>query len=578
VTLSIDEADVLAEQDEDNNTLTPPAVTIAPDLVLETAAPTTSGRSVTLNVTVRNDGNTAAQATTVQATSPEWPVATRRIDVLAAGASVDTTLPLTAPRSAQGHDAEITVTVEPVPGDTKGNNTRTVPVRISTLPAPDLFISSIRTTRSGRALTLTVEVGNGGAVQSGTTRAHAAADDWSPAAENVAALASGATESVALVLSIPDSARGRRVEFLVTVDPVSGDPRANNVKRIDVKIPKPVPDVAVSGLSAHRDGQDVIVDADVANVGAAAAHAIRLVLRSKGWAPRTRILDGLAAAQTKPVEFVLGLPPHTAGTTADFRLRAVPVPGERNLANNRTTTVFAVPSLPAPHRWWPYVLAGLAALLAGSLGVVLTLRSRRLRLRVRWQEEADGERPETCEVPQSHVLQGEGKPKPAFRSIEKLGLSTRGDDGEEKRTSVDGAIVDILNRALWAHRLRRRRRVKKLVEPLGEQLAAEIERWLEGRDDADVAVTAEIKGGKLEYEFTRSECVREGDECRWEERQKWKGEVEHKVEEPVAAVHVPVEPRAERIRQLNGDLVALIGRVDVPRRVRAPEALPLPRN
>jgi hypothetical protein len=199
---------------------------------------------------------------------------------------------------------------------------------------------------------------------------------------------------------------------------------------------------------------------------------------------------------------------------------------------------------------------------------------------VRWQEEAEDERPETCEVPQSHVLQGEGKPKPAFRTIEKLGLSVRGDRGEEDRTSVDGSIVDVLNRALWAHRLHRRRRVHGLVEPLGEQLAAAIEGWLAEKhdDDVHVAVTAELTGGKLEYEFKRSECVRDGNECRWEERQKWKGEREHKVEEPVATLHVPIEPRADRVRQLSAALVALVERVDVPRRLRAPEALPLARE
>jgi hypothetical protein len=72
--------------------------------------------------------------------------------------------------------------------------------------------------------------------------------------------------------------------------------------------------------------------------------------------------------------------------------------------------------------------------------------------------------------------------------------------------------------------------------------------------------------------------VRDGNECRWEERQKWKGEREHKVEEPVAALHVPIEPRADRVRQLSAALVALVGRVDVPRRLRAPEALPLARE
>jgi hypothetical protein len=43
-------------------------------------------------------------------------------------------------------------------------------------------------------------------------------------------------------------------------------------------------------------------------------------------------------------------------------------------------------------------------------------------------------------------------------------------------------------------------------------------------------------------------------------------------------VHVVLEPRPERIRQLGADLVGLVGRVDVPRWIRARRATALPRN
>src|SRR5439155_14681835 len=218
------------------------------------------------------------------------------------------------------------------------------------------------------------------------------------------------------------------------------------------------------------------------------------------------------------------------------------------------------------------------SLFAVCVAFGFVFRGRRLRVRARWQEGADGERPETCQVPQVHVLRGECKPKPAFRKVEKLELTTHGDEEDERRKSLDGGIVEALNRAVWAHRLRRHRRVRALVELLGEQLAREIERWLAETDCREVAITAHIKGGKLECEFKRSECVPDGDSCRWDEREQWKGEVEHEVEEPVAAVHVPLEPRPERVRQLSSDLVALIERVDVPRKIRAPEGAPVPRN
>jgi hypothetical protein len=368
---------------------------------------------------------------------------------------------------------------------------------------------------------------------------------------------------------------------------VPGDSTGNNTSRFQVEIPKAPavkrPDIAVSGLRLRLADDRVLAHAVVTNVGSARGRSIRLTLLAHGWPGSERTLDALEAGTTTPVDFVVDVPDEARGSTAAFRLRAEPLPRERNLANNETSTEVTLPPPPPPppkhDRSWLALLAGIgAAVLVLSVGVGFMLRGRRLRVRARWQDEADGERPDTCEVPQTHVLRGDCKLKPALRKIEKLELAARDGDDNERRKSLDGAIVDKLNRALLWHRLRRHRRVRKLVEPLGERLAAEIEQWLAANDRVDVEISAELKGGKLECEFKRSECVRDGDACRWEEREEWTGEHEHTVEEPVAEVRVPFEPRPERIRQLSAELVALIGRVDVPRRVRAPEAVPLPRD
>ena len=113
--------------------------------------------------------------------------------------------------------------------------------------------------------------------------------------------------------------------------------------------------------------------------------------------------------------------------------------------------------------------------------------------------------------------------------------------------------------------------MRALVEPLGEQLIAEIEQWLGENSRREVAIRARITGGKLECEMTRAECVRDGDSCQWQERQHWKGEYEHEVDEPVSTIHLPLVPRPERVEDLNAELLALVGRVDIPRRARAPE-------
>jgi hypothetical protein len=368
---------------------------------------------------------------------------------------------------------------------------------------------------------------------------------------------------------------------------VPGDAPDNNVTSVRVPIPKlPVtrPDLDVSGLRLRFAEGELRVHGVVANVGRAAAVNVRLELFARGWPRREHTLERLRAGATTPVDFVLQVAKEKRGQTATFRLRARPVGNERELANNETSAEVALPGLPpaaaAHHRSRTALIGGAGgSLFAVCIGVGFALRSRRLRVRARWQEEADGERPERCQVPQAHVLRGEAKPKPALRRIEKLELTTGGGgEEEERRTSLDGGIVEALNRAVWAHRLRRHRRLQTLAGELGEQLARKIEQWLAESDRGEVSIAAHIKGGKVECEFKRSECVRDGDSCRWEDRQEWKGELEHEVEEPVSSVHVPLEPRPERVRQLSADLVALVVRVDVPRRLRAPEAARPPRS
>ncbi len=582
VTLTVDQADVLAEADETNNDLTPEPVKIAPDLAIGTVERRRNGETLSLDVSVQNIGNTGAAATQVNASAPGWRSASTPLAALEAGTSRRVKLSLTVPRSAQGNTVDLAVAIVPVPGDSPDNNTTRVRVQIPP-PArtPDLSIASVDTARRGRSLRLNVSVENVGGADAAATQVHASAPGWDAAGGRLAPLAAGASAIVPLSLTVPRAAEGQTVELTIAIDQVAGDRPENNTTRRQVRIKPPLtlPDLAVSGLGLRVAEDKLFAQAVVANVGKARAGAIRLeLLAPAGWSKRTETLAGLEAGATMPVELVVRVPKEARGDTAAFRLRAAPVPRERVLANNETSAEVTLP-LPPHHRSWLVLLAaGGGFLLALSVGLGFTLRGRQLRVRARWQDEADGERPHTCEVPQAHVLRGECKLKPAFRKIEKLELAACGEDDQERRKSLDGAIVDKLNRALWAHRLRRRRRVRALVEPLGERLAAEIEQWLAANERVDVAITAEIKGGKLECEFKRSECVRDADTCRWEEREQWTGEVEHAVEEPVAEVHVPFHPRPERVHQLSADLVALIGRVDVPRRIRAPEAAPLPRD
>jgi hypothetical protein len=588
VTLTVDSANTVPESEESNNVARTKAFLPAlPDLVIESATVEVAkgGTAVAVQATVDNKGTADSVSTTVKVAANGLS-STSTLPTLAAGASSTVQMKLDVPEQARVGPVTVTLTVDPddlVAEADENNDFTPKPVTI----APDLLIASVDHTVRDHSLKLTVRIKNGGDAGAAATQLHASAPGWDPGTAPVAALAAGAVTSVKVSLTVPRASRGRRVAIAVAVDPVPGDPHDNNVTSVRVPIPKlPItrPDIDVSGLRLRFADDELHVHGVVANVGGATAANVRLELFARGWPSRERTLESLRAGATTPVDFVLPVAKAERGHRAAFRLRARPARNERVLANNETAgqvTLPALPPAPASHHRSRTALIGSVggSLLAVCIGFGFALRSRRLRVRARWQEEAEDERPEICQVPQAHVLRGECKLKPALRRIEKLELTSGGKDGHEQRKSLDGGIVETLNRAVWAHRLRRHRRVRALVAPLGERLAGEIEQWLTQTDGSEVAITAHIKGGKVECEFKRSECVREGDSCRWNESQEWKGEAEHEVEQPVAAVHIPLEPRPERVLQLSSDLAALVGRVDIPRRLRAPEtAAPLPRS
>jgi CARDB protein len=588
VTLTVDPADQVPELDEDNNVARSKAFfPLLPDLTIGdvTTKLDSSGRAITVGATITNVGGAADELQTTIQASARNKTATAPVAPLQVGESTSVVTTLRLPDRLVGL-VQVAVAVDPndLVAEQNEDNNSDSPKPISI--APDLAIASIDHTREGRIVHLQMTIQNGGNTPSPETTAHASAPGWQGATAHVAAVAPRSTTTVAIALRVPHSALGRTVPIKLSVDPVAGDPPDNNHGSTNVRIlappqpPTTYPDLTVSAPHLRVENGMLHVHALVANIGEAGATGVRLVLSAEGWPDRRRTLSSLGAAHSATVDFRYRVPTRARGRTAKFTLVAEPAQGERSLANNRASATVRLPvgptptPPPLPPNGPPWKLIGsLAGVLLGvSIGLTLAIRGRRLRVRARWETEADGERPEVCTVPQSHVLRIDGKPKPALRKIEKLELraAANGDD-EERRKSIEGSIVEYLNRALWARRLRRGRRLEALTESAGERLAAEIEQWLAGDERRDVTVSAHVTGGKVECEFKRSECVREGDSCRWEERQSWKRELEHPFDEPVSTVRVPLQPRGERVRQLSADCRALVERVDSPRRTRIPE-------
>jgi hypothetical protein len=577
VSLEVDPNHAVPEFEEaDNTDVTKAFLPPLPDLRFRgvTLDVVDGGAAIAVAGVVENAGGVPSDvATTVEIAVAGVTAASKPVAALALAASVPVDATVPVPATARVGTVAVTLTVDPDDlvaeadeGNNRSANGRTV--------RPDLVLADVDRVRRGDSLVVTAEVRNVGNADAGASTVRASARGWTPVAEPLAALSSRTAKTVTLRLAVPRSAHGRTVRVDVSVDPLAGDPPGNNRRSLGIAIAESSADLRVSGLRLTPRDDELLVHGLVANVGEAAARNVRIVLAAPGWPRNRRTLSVVRTGRPVPVDFVLPIGKEQRGEDVLFRLTAAPAPGETSLADNEDSEQVAVPALEGG----PWTLVGLVggALLALSLGAGFVLRGRRLRVRARWQQEAEPERPETCRVPETHVLRGDCELKPAFRKIEHLELVT-GED--ERRKTVEGTIVERLNKAVWARRLRRRRRVAALVGPLGEELAAEIERWLADLRESEVAISAHVKGGKIECEFTRCECLRDGDTCRWEERQQWKGEHEHEHDEPVAVANLPFEPRQERVRQLSGALLALVDRVDVPRRLRAPEApATLPRN
>ena len=222
---------------------------------------------------------------------------------------------------------------------------------------------------------------------------------------------------------------------------------------------------------------------------------------------------------------------------------------------------------------WPAWVAVACGLLVSALVLGYAWSRFRLRLRLRWQNEAqDEEHPETCEAPETYVWRHKCKPHPALRRVEKVML-LRDVDGEEVEHEANEKLAAGLNRAVRAHRtLHGRARLHELLEPAAAMLAREADSWGDGY--GATRVRAGLKGGKVECEFKRYECVRRGPACNWEERQSWSAELENETDESIATLQRPLSENA--LLALEADLLAFVKRVAFPGVDQAPETAPTP--
>jgi hypothetical protein len=595
--VQVDPADAVDESDEGNNRSKTKALFFpAGDLVIQTptSAFADGGRTLVLTATVVNQGKGTTAATSLEAGAKGWTQGTARVDALDPGGSQTVDVRVTIPDTARGHTSTVTATVDPAHdvAETSYDDNVSLSLDIA-IDAGDLTATIVGSQLSSdrRRLVLSVRVTNAGTAPTAATFARTGSGSWKHAATPVRSLDGGADTTVEIALAVPADAGGTTTSFVATVDPVhdiAESSYANNDStpfEVTVRTTPPPPQprhpnlsVRIVRATVHGDPRITLV-LDIRNSGGKASRATTVAVSARGGPSRAAPVPVVRGHSSRRISIGLILPEARRNRT--LRYVAVVDPAhdipESNYGDNASMPFAVAVQGPAAGSSWPRWAGFTGALALAMLALGFALSRIRIRARVRWQREAqeDGP-PETCQVPESHVWRRESKPKPALRRIEHMQLLMRG-QGDDVVHEVAHELVEVLNSAVRARRLRRsEEKLHELLEPVAQGLVHEAEEWLDGGVRA-VDVSAHLKGGKLECEFKRYECVQRGPACSWEERQSWKADVEDEADEPVATLNLPATPsepeRTAWLARLEGELLAFVDSLGL---APPPETAPIP--
>jgi hypothetical protein len=197
-------------------------------------------------------------------------------------------------------------------------------------------------------------------------------------------------------------------------------------------------------------------------------------------------------------------------------------------------------------------------------------RSRRIRRRRKYQEDAQEEEPrETCQPCTRYCRKIELELELSRRKIACLSLRTGGTVSGEpsKESKLPDEIVAGLNKVVTARRQGEKAvRLQKQIASLADRILEYIMDWLRGETaPQDVDISGHLVGGKVTCQFILYHCERRGNVNVWEEEEKWKATVEDKRDEPVGILGGvnPAEPKVPEklVSELIGLLTGFIEKV-----------------
>ena len=301
---------VTGESDTSNNCSS--AVTIAvgvppaPDLVMGSPSVSNSspvtGASFTLSATVRNQGSGPSAATTLRyyrstdatITTGDTQVDTDAVSALAASATSDESIDLTAPSSPGTYYYGACVDAVTGESDTSNNCSSAVTIAVGVPPAPDLVMGSPSVSNSspvtGASFTLSATVRNQGSGPSAATtlRYYRSTDatisgtDTEVGTDAVGTLAASGTSDESATVTAPASPG--TYYYGACVDDVTGESdtsdNCSSAVTVTVTIVGPAPDLVVESPSVSDSSPDVgapfTIYATVRNRGTASSAATTL--------------------------------------------------------------------------------------------------------------------------------------------------------------------------------------------------------------------------------------------------------------------------------------------------------------
>ena len=372
------------ESDTTNNCSTEVTVTVVapPDLVVGT--PTVSDSSLltsasfTLRATVRNQGGSAAAASTLRyyrssnATIDrnDSSIGTDTVSSLSAGADSAESISVTAPSTAGTYHYGACVDAVTNESDTANNCSAAVTVTVGAAPAPDLVVDAPTVSASnptaGTSFTLSATVRNQGSSSSASTtlRYYRSTDstitssDTPAGTDPVSGLSAGNTSAESISVTAPSTAG--TYHYGACVDAVTNESATGNNCSAAVTVtvvtpPDLVVDAPTVSASNPTAGTSFTLSATVRNQGGSAAPSSTLryyrssnaTIDTNATSVGTDPVSGLAAAGTSAESIDLTAPT-TAGTYY-YGACVGTVTNESDTTNNCSTAVtVTVGATPAP--------------------------------------------------------------------------------------------------------------------------------------------------------------------------------------------------------------------------------------